>query len=230
MSKVGIIGDPHEPATHPMYRRFCRDIFEQWGVEEVICIGDIIDWTAITFHAKHPELPGPADEYRLTLNKVKKWEKAFPDMKVCIGNHDARPARKCMNADVPEFLLRRYNDIWQTPDWQWREEFLIDDVYYSHGIGCGGIHPAFNKAKSMGMSVVIGHIHSAAGIKWQCSPRHRFFGMDTGCGVDVDALQFAYGKHFARRPVLGCGVVLDGIPYYEVMPCGPGEKYHKRRA
>jgi len=25
----------------------------------------------------------------------------------------------------------------------------------------------------------------------------------------------AYGKHLLSRPVLGCGVVIDGHPYYE---------------
>jgi hypothetical protein len=39
--------------------------------------------------------------------------------------------------------------------------------------------------------------------------------MDTGCGVDGNHPAMAYGKHLLSRPVLGCGVVIDGHPYYE---------------
>ena len=46
--------------------------------------------------------------------------------------------------------------------------------------------------------------------------------MDSGCLIDVDAWQFAYGKHMNKKPILSCGVVLDGIPYHEIMPI---EKY-----
>jgi len=31
------------------------------------------------------------------------------------------------------------------------------------------------------------------------------------CGIDIPAYAFAYGKHLPRRPILACGVVLDGF-------------------
>jgi hypothetical protein len=52
--------------------------------------------------------------------------------------------------------------------------------------------------------------------------------MDTGCGIDRKAEAMAYGRDQVRKPVLGCGVLIDGIPYYEIMPCGPGEKFGRR--
>ena len=42
--------------------------------------------------------------------------------------------------------------------------------------------------------------------------------MDVSCLIDRRAWQFTYGKHAKKKPILGCGVVLDGIPYYEIMP------------
>jgi hypothetical protein len=53
--------------------------------------------------------------------------------------------------------------------------------------------------------------------------------MDTGCGVDDSHPAFSYGKNFLRRSVLSCGVVIDGVPYHEIMPMARGEKYHKSR-
>jgi hypothetical protein len=88
------------------------------------------------------------------------------------------------------------------------------------------MYPAPNAAKKMLMSVCMGHIHSAGGIKWIASPQRRIFGMDVGCGINDKAYAFAYGKHIITRSILSCGVVLDGIPYHEIMPVGKGEKYY----
>jgi len=62
---------------------------------------------------------------------------------------------------------------------------------------------------------VCGHVHSQAGVAWSAGPGLNVWGMDTGCGVDGDHPAMAYGKHLLSRPVLGCGVVIDGHPYYE---------------
>jgi len=68
----------------------------------------------------------------------------------------------------------------------------------------------------------MGHVHSVAGVHWGAGPKERWFGMDCGCLVDNKAWQFAYGRHMPRKPILSCGVVLDGIPYHEIFPT---EKY-----
>jgi hypothetical protein len=78
----------------------------------------------------------------------------------------------------------------------------------------------------MGMSVVMGHCHSKGGVKWLVNPLRRYFGMDTGCGVDDTAFAFAYAKEQTSRSVLSCGVIIDGMPRHIMMPVGKGEKYH----
>lgn len=57
---------------------------------------------------------------------------------------------------------------------------------------------------------VQGHSHSEAGVWYTQVENHRIFGMNVGCGLDADLLQFNYGKKFNKKPVLGCGVVIDG--------------------
>jgi len=228
MSNVLVIGDTHEPASHPRYLDFCLDLYEEWDCNRVVHIGDIVDWSSITFHARNPSLPSPKDEYELAMACVQRWHKAFPKLTLTIGNHDERIIRKAGSVDIPDFFLRKYKDIWKTPKWDWVHETIIDGVYYYHGIGSGGLYPAFNKCRQLGMSVVSGHTHSAAGIWWTASPLSRFFGMNVGCGVDNDALQMDYGKHFARKPIISAGVVLDGVPYHEICPIGTGEKYSRK--
>ena len=227
MSRILVIGDVHEPVCRKGYPSFCKDLYEEWDCDQVIFIGDIVDWTAISFHAHNPEAPGSADEYRMALAGVQKWYKMFPSAAVTIGNHDARPRRVAESVNIPAKFIRNYSELWGTPGWTWVQSIIVDNVYYCHGHGKGGGNtPAWNLSKKMGMSTVIGHFHSKGGINWSANPLRRWFGMDTGCGVDDKRYAFAYAKEQVTRSILSAGVILDGTPYHEVMPCGSGEKYY----
>lgn len=227
MSRILTIGDIHEPVSHPGYLQFCQDLYYQWDCNAVVFIGDVADFQAISFHANNPQCPGPDDEYILTKQKIQKWYKVFPKAKICIGNHDERVIRLAESINIPSKFLRDYADIWKTPNWEWAHDFIIDDVYYFHGTAMGGTHPSWNAAGKMLLPVVMGHCHSRSGIKWRANPLRRIFAVDVGCGIDVDAYQFAYGRHIKERPILSAAVILDGIPYHEVMPCSKKELYHK---
>jgi len=226
MSRVLIIGDTHLPVVRKGYLEFCLDIQEAWRCDKVVHIGDVVDWQAVSFHAAHPECPGPADEYELAYAEVQKWYKAFPRATVTIGNHDERPGRKMKDSMIPARFLRDYPEIWDTPNWEWTGHTIIDDVLYLHGVGHGGMYHSANVRKDAMRSVVCGHTHSVGMIHYAQSHRERLFGMDVGCGIDDNAFQFAYSKHNEKRSFLGCGVVIDGVPYLEPMKCGRGEAYH----
>ncbi len=191
-------------------------------------MGDIVDWHAVSFWPKEPDCPGSADEFMLAKRFVTQWHKAFPDAKVCIGNHDERPERLAKSVGIPSLCLKTYDELWETPGWDWDYEHVIDKVLYFHGTGAGGVHPAWNQISVKG-SVVMGHCHARAGVKWLATPTERKFGMDVGCGINIKAFQFVYGKHLKFRPILGCGVVIDGVPHWEPMPCGPTEAFHKSK-
>ena len=231
MSRILVIGDIHSPCERKGYMSFCKDLYEEWGCNKVVFIGDLVDWSAISFHIQNPEGPGPIAEYNMAYDAIQKWYKAFPkNATVCIGNHDARPRRVAESVRIPAKFIRDYADIWKTPRWDWVRSAIIDNVYYCHGHGKGGGKtPAWNLAQTMGMSVCLGHYHSRGGVNWSANPLRRWFGLDTGCGVDDAAYAFAYAKEQARRSILGAGVILNGTPYHEVMPVGRGEKYHDSR-
>jgi predicted phosphodiesterase len=229
MSRVLVIGDIHEPVAHPGYLDFCRDTARLHACDSVVFIGDVVDWHGVSFHARHPKAPGTIDEYELAKEGIAKWHRAFPNATVCIGNHDERLLRLAESVGIPASFLRDYAEVWETPGWDWTFETTIDGVYYFHGTGRSGMHPAFNVMKDMGMSVCMGHVHSSGGIKWAVSPTARRFGMDVGCGVDDRMFAFAYNKHTKRKSVLSCGTVIDGIGQHHIMPCGRGEAYDRER-
>ena len=229
MSRVLVIGDLHCPAAHPGYLRFCKDLYNEFDCEKVVFIGDVVDMQAISFHVHNPQCPGPADEYLLAKREIQKWFRAFPKATVTIGNHCERAIRLAESVNIPPQYLRDYAEVWKTPTWEWVYDKFIDEVYYFHGTMNGGTHPAWIAAGKLLCSTVLGHNHSRSGVCWRANPHKRIFALDTGCGIDVDAYQFAYGKHIKERPILSAAVIIDGIPSHRIMACGPKERYHKSR-
>jgi len=219
MSRVLAIGDIHAPCEKKGYLEFCKDIYRQWGCDTVVFVGDVVDHHNVSQWEPEPDSPGPKAEADLAALAIEKWKGAFPVATVCTGNHDERVLRAAKKSNIPRArFIRTYAESWETPTWNWVYEHKIDGVYYFHGDGYAGIHPSYNAARQMSVSVVMGHIHTAGGIKWLVNPNQRWFGMDTGCGIDRKKYAFYYSKRMKRLPVISCGVVIDGTPYHEIMP------------
>jgi hypothetical protein len=157
MSKVLVMGDPHCPAMHPGYLPFCVDLYQKWRCNRAVILGDVADWHSVSSHVKEPECPGPGDEFVQTKADIAKLYAAFPHAEVCRGNHDDRIERLAKTVGISAKLLKSSNELWDTPHWTWDYNFIIDDVYYTHGTGTAGIHPAWCKAGKMLMSVCMGH-------------------------------------------------------------------------
>ena len=214
-----------------MYLRFVQDVFEKWNINRVHFVGDIIDSHAISFWEHDPDGHSAGAEADAASKSLEKWRAAFPKATVCIGNHDERHFRVAKKAGLPGRFIRAYKDVWETPKWNWDFSHVIDGVLYEHGTGTSGKDAAINRAMQKRMSLVMGHVHSFAGVKWHANEFNAIFGMNAGCGIDCRAYAFDYGKAFPIRPVLGCGVVLDGYhAYFTPMPCGKGERYSRTRA
>lgn len=227
-SRVLTIPCVHEPCSRPGAIDFCKKVKRKFRCNEVVFLGDLTDSHAVSFHAKHPDMPGPKDEFKLAYAEVQLWKRAFPTAKVVLGNHDRRVTRLAEDAHIPSVFIRNYAEVWGTPRWEWGHEFIIDKVLYIHGDGAGsGVNPAWNKAKAEGMSVVMAHFHSKAGVKYHANPLRRTFGMDVGALIDDKSLAFAYAKRQTARSILGVGVVLGSDEAYWIpMPINKGEEFY----
>lgn len=232
MSVVIVIGDTHEPFVHPMYRRFCLDIAEKYKASRVVHIGDVVDQhSAAPNYDSDPNGRSTGDEMEEALKGVAAWHKSFPDARVCIGNHDKRHILAARKAGLNDRYLRDYAEVWGTPSWKWALSHEIDGVLYEHGTGTSGDSAALKRAVSNRQSTVIGHTHTGAGITYQANKRSLIFGLNVGCGIDVDAYAFEYGVDLVKRPILGCGLVFNAeMALFVPMPCAPGQRYHRSRA
>ncbi len=206
-----IIGDTHLPFEKPGYLEFCREVQEKYNCGSVVHIGDLVDNHAVSYHESDVEGRSAGDEYKLALEKCHNWYKVFPEVKICIGNHDALPFRKAFTAGLPSAWLKSYQQILDSPE-GWKLDFVhqINGIIYQHGTGMSGEMAAVNAARENRQSTIIGHLHTVSNIKYMASYKDLIFGMTVGCGIDFEAYAFAYGRQQTRKPVVSCGVVLDG--------------------
>lgn len=217
---TGVFSDIHAPFDHPGYLPFLKDTFEQYGVDRVVCCGDIVDNHALSRHPKEPCARGAYDELDAAIARIARYTQAFPDASVCIGNHDLIPERQAAVLGIGSRYLRSIHEVLCLPKgWVFAEQHVLDDVLYFHGINAGGKDGAINAALNERMSTVVGHSHAHAGCKYAANARNLIFGMNVGCGIDIAAYAFAYGKHDKYRPVLGCGIVF-GAAHAIFVPMG----------
>ena len=222
---VGIIGDTHLPYEHENYLQFCLDTFKREGVNKVIHIGDLFDNHALSFHDSEPELKGARGEYIDALERLEPWKKAFPEMIVVHGNHDAIPARQLKKIGLdPQLYLRPMSEVYEFPTgWKEVEEIEIDGVLYHHGHTSSGVNGFRNDAKNRMQNTVSGHAHGNFGVSYTASHHRLVWGMAVGCGIDNSKMAFAYGKHFKNKPILACGVVKNNGKLPLCFPMDLGE-------
>lgn len=207
---VGIVGDVHAPFNHKNYLTFVRETFKKHNVSQVVFIGDLVDNHAISRHQTEPNAIGAYDEYDKAKTEIEKFVECFPVAKLCIGNHDAIVERQAATIGLGTIFLKNFRDLWGIPnEWEIENEFVVNNVLYKHGVGCGGKDGAINCATQERMSTVIGHQHSFGGCKYIANKRDLIFGLNVGCGIDSDTYAMKYGSTFKYRPTLGCGIVVN---------------------
>ena len=132
---VLVIGDLHAPFTLEGYLEFCQGIYKKYQCTDTVLIGDLTDQHYSSYHEGDPDGHSAGKELDLAKSQIAAWYKAFPVAKVCIGNHDLIPNRKAMTSGVSKSWIRTIGEVLETPNWEYAEDFIIDDVLYTHGTG-----------------------------------------------------------------------------------------------
>lgn len=223
MPNVLVIGDTHCPCMLEGYVEHCVQTAEAWSCDRIVHIGDFVDNCALSFHLKKPHQKDPVAEYELAKGQVSELCEAFPEADLMLGNHDVLPYRWCNEVGIPEEMMKDFSGIFGLPDgWTVHHRYSqleIDGVLYQHGDrGKAGRLAAASNAKAEFRSVVQGHHHSQAGLEFICNRHSLVFGLQVGCGVDWKHQQQEYGFRYTNKPVIGCGVVVEGTtPIFEPM-------------
>lgn len=218
-NNVLAIADTHFPFVRKGYLEHCLNIRDKYRCGTVVMIGDEVDNCAISQWEKDPDGFSAGTEAELAQVMMREWYKAFPNVKVCIGNHTSRPFRLARANGMPKKFLKSYEEAWEAPrGWEWSEHYEIDGVLYTHGTGMSGASAAIKLATRYRQNVVIGHIHSEAGIQYNASKIDLIWGMQLGGALDDNTYAAYYAKDQLKKSIVGCGVVIGGeLPIYEPM-------------
>jgi len=216
MANVLIIGDTHAPCMLPEYIPFLKKMYKRHNCNKVVHIGDLVDWCAMSYHPKDPSLMNSRAEYAAAKKQVKRLYRAFPKATWLIGNHDCLPGRRAADIGLPNEVMRDYKELWGLDGWEVVPRYgnkIIDGVIYQHGDRgrSGQINGALLNAQEEHCSVVQGHLHAQMCVNYFANTKTRTFGMQVGCGVDHKRAAMDYGKKYNKKPLLGCGIVLNGV-------------------
>ena len=186
--------------------------------------GDIIDSHFASFHSINTETHGAKYELDMAIKETAKWYEAFNNdtvpngITITLGNHDLIIARKSEEAGIDKRWVRKLNEVLKCPDWIFEEQFLHDNVLYTHGTGCSG-KSIMKRVQNWGHSMVQGHVHTQAFVDFTASLTDLKWGMQCPTGIEYKSFAFSYAKFHTAKPILGCAVVLDNgkMPILEPM-------------
>ena len=205
VNRILVIGDLHAPFDLDEYFDHCVETYAKYNCNKVVFIGDVIDNHFSSYHETSADGMGGATELDLAIDRLRRWYKQFPVADVTIGNHDRLIMRKAQSSAVPSKWIKQYKEVLETPNWNFTERVVYDNVQYIHGEA----GTARTKSKADMMSTVQGHLHTQCYTEWAVGRNFKVFGCQVGCGINFDTYAMAYAKA-GKKPAIGCAVVIDG--------------------
>ena len=229
--RVLVISDLHSPYYHRDTIPFLRSIKECFDPDKVVLTGDEIDGHCMSFHDTDPDLPfSPSSELEKAINLLRPIYELFPKADILESNHGSLVYRRGKHGGLPRHVFKDYREILDAPaGWNWHMELVVKlsdgrDCYFTHGKSPNGL----KLGQSMSMNTVQGHHHSIFDIQYHANPSDIYWSMVCGCLIDDKSLAFAYNKSTLKRPIIGCGIILNGQPKLLPMVLNSSGRWNKK--
>lgn len=211
---IGIISDMHAPYHHPDTLEFLKAIKKKYKPDRWVCLGDELDYHAISFHDADPALLSAQNELDAAKEFIQELHKLIPKMDIIESNHGSLVFRKQMAAGLPYDVFKSYNEILEVgKGWKWHFDLTLklsngQHVYFHHGKNAN----ISKLSQAMGMNAVQGHYHEKFTIDYWGNPLGLWWGLQCGCLIDFKSLAFAYNKNNLKRPIIGTGMIINDLP------------------
>jgi hypothetical protein len=212
-----IISDLHIPFEHRDAMNHCIRIKKEYKIKDEDCysVGDFTDnyFAGLYKHSPNVDM-SPNDEIESAKKKIRAWGRAFPLLKMAIGNHDMRWSKKFFDSGIPDVVMRQYRDLLEIPrGWQIANLHRVKCDYsfiVQHGNPSAGINAHRERALLNGCNSVMGHTHAHAGFAFINSGEQKIWGANAGCLIDAEHWAFHYGVDCKHKPCIGTMVILNG--------------------
>ena len=211
--RILVISDMHLPYQHKDAIKFLAEIKKEFKPDRVINIGDLLDFHAISMHTHDPDLASAGHELTMARKYVKELESIYPQVTEVDSNHSSLVYRRAIKYGMSREFLREYGEFLGTKKWKWVDDLTLtmsngQRCFFTHGRSAD----VLKLSQTMGMSAVQGHYHTKFVVSYWANPDNLFFAMNVGCLINQKSLSMNYAKNFRTRFILGCGIILDGIP------------------
>lgn len=214
--RILVIPDIHAPYEHEDTLRFLKEVRDNLQPDLVVNLGDMLDGHALSFHESDPNLDSAGAEFEKARRFCWKLHKLFPNMLECHSNHGSLIYRRAKAHGIPVQMIKTYREMlfphgggegwsWR---YEWKVETMLGPVLFRHQAAGDPVTDAAHNS----MNLVTGHEHGKFDIQYAASSSRLYYAMRSGCLIDKDSLAFAYGKHTRNKPILGCSVIVNGIP------------------
>ncbi len=208
-----VISDMHHPYAHPDTVPFLKACKKKFNPDTVVCIGDEVDFHALSYHESNPDLDSAGVELEKAIDGLRPIYTLFKKVTVIESNHGSMVLRKALTGGIPKKAIKSYNEILDAPKgWSWVDDLILNTasgpIYFCHGKAAA----AGKLASQYGMSVIQGHFHEKSQIHYISTPERLMFDLHTGCLADDRSLALQYNKINPKRPIVSIAIVVNGIP------------------
>ena len=211
--RILVISDMHLPYQHKDAIQFLKEIKKEFKPDFVVNIGDLLDFHAINMHTHDPDLYSAGMELDRSKEYIKEIESIYPEVTEVDSNHSSLVYRRALKYGMSKQFLKPYGEFLGTRKWKWVDDLTLtmsngQRCFFTHGRSAD----VLKVSQTMGMSAVQGHYHTKFLISYWANPDNLFFAMNVGCMINQKSMAFNYAKNFKTRFILGCGIIINGVP------------------
>jgi predicted phosphodiesterase len=211
--RILVISDMHLPYHHKNSIQFLKEIKKEFKPDFIVNIGDLLDFHAINMHTHDPDLYSAGMELDKAKEYIKQLEDLFPEVTEVDSNHSSLVYRRALKYGMSKQFLKPYGEFLGTRKWKWVDDLTLtmsngQRCFFTHGRSAD----VLKVSQTMGMSAVQGHYHTKFLISYWANPDNLFFAMNVGCLINQKSMAFSYAKNFKTRFILGCGIIINGVP------------------
>jgi len=202
------------PYCHPDLWKFLASIKKKFNPDRVICLGDEVDYHALSYHEHDPDLDSAGPELEKAIRFLQPIYRLFPEVDVLESNHGSLVYRKAMSAGIPKRALKNYRDTLEAPKgWRWHFDLRLkmsngQDLYLHHGKSA----TAAKMSLMEGCSTVEGHFHTKFHVTYWRNSSALNWGMHCGYLADHNSLAQAYARSNMQKGIVGAAMILNGHP------------------
>ena len=229
-SCILFIPDQHSPYHHLDTIAFLHDLAALVNPTRVVNLGDEVDDHGLSMHDSDPNLDSAGMELAKARLFIADLATLFPTMDVCHSNHGSLVYRRAMKFGIPVDYIKSYRDI-LFPNgggdgWEWKDKIKIElpnkELLIAQHQSAG---ETIGNAAHERASIIEGHLHAQFEMTYRSSTTALYWIVLSGCLIDRESLAYAYGKLYAKKPIIGATVVKDSLPYLIPMPQDSNGRY-----